>query len=190
MPELTFASALFSLFVPRDRAEEIEGDLIEYSRTRGAAWRGFHVMLIAIRLLVRSISKAPLLILMLGLAGSIALYLGVLGGELLVVSPVGKYLSIEAGLATTPLNIVVLSLSAAPLAFGAGYLLLRLAPLRGAPAGVVALALFGGFLTTLQIYLYPPELLGPTLLKAAFCSIPLLLGIVAAHRRVLRGANA
>lgn len=186
MPKPSFAAALLSLFVSPERAEEIEGDLIEQSRSRGGLWYGAQVGQVALALCLRAMAKAPLSVSLIGFAGFIAIWAGIVIGEVFTTSPVGRYLASESDLPVIGFRIAVLALMAAPMGFLTGFALLRLAPVRGAPAALLALLLFIAFLTVLQIYVYPPGLTGTNVLKVCFAGLPLLLGGGVAHRMGLR----
>src|SRR5690349_4747394 len=51
---------LLSLFSTPQRAEEIEGDLLEASETRGRTWFAYHVASVTLALFKESCKEAPL----------------------------------------------------------------------------------------------------------------------------------
>lgn len=66
----TFAFSLLSLFTSRQRAAEIEGDLIEESRYEGIFWFRFHVFATTFALFRESFKKAPFYITVLTVVGT------------------------------------------------------------------------------------------------------------------------
>ena len=66
----TFAGTLLSLYTTRQRAVEIEGDLIEEREYRGGSWLIIHVIGVTFALFRESFMQAPLRITLLGLAAA------------------------------------------------------------------------------------------------------------------------
>jgi hypothetical protein len=66
----TFACTLLSLYTTRQRAAEIEGDLIEESEYHGGSWFIIHVIGVTFALFRESFMQAPLRITLLGLAAT------------------------------------------------------------------------------------------------------------------------
>ena len=66
----TFACTLLSLYTTRQRAVEIEGDLIEEREYRGTAWFIINVISVTFSLFSESYRRAPLRITVLSLAAT------------------------------------------------------------------------------------------------------------------------
>ena len=80
MPDTTRAERLLSLFTSPDRAAGIAGDLTEERRHRGSLWFWLHVVGTTLALWRSAVTDAPLIVLMLAMAGCALLTAPALGG--------------------------------------------------------------------------------------------------------------
>jgi len=114
-------------------------------------------------------------ILSLGLAGLILVYGSVIAGEAVATSLPALYLREDVGVPMTVFRIAILSVTTLPTAYLIGYGLIRWVPdLSLRVISLVAL-LFTLVVGLLQLYVYPPSVLGASILKIAFVVLPLAL---------------
>lgn len=87
MRKRSFAHLLLSLFTTRERADEIEGDLIEERAARGRAWFMRHVLGVTASLFRASCREAPLRVASLALVATIGALAATIACDRLLLAP-------------------------------------------------------------------------------------------------------
>jgi hypothetical protein len=114
-------------------------------------------------------------ILSLSLAGLILVYGSVVAGEVVATTRPALYLRDDAGVPVTLFRIAILSVTTLPIAYLLGYGVIRWVPSLSLRVISVVALLFTLVVGLLQIYVYPPSVLGASILKVAFVVLPLAL---------------
>jgi hypothetical protein len=187
---LTFA--LLSISATAEKAAEIEGDLLEQSHIYGKWWMRSHVLLIALSLFGRALSRNPGAISALCVTVFAAIFLSVALSERLFNGAVGSYLLQELSLPLNAAKIAVLGATVVPLAYLIGVGLVRSAPVLGPRAAAAVALVFSVFVTVMQLYVYyRPSTIPLSLLKVgvaiALVAVPLLWGAMSTQRRLNSG---
>lgn len=112
-------------------------------------------------------------ILSLSLAGLILLYGSVVAGEAVATTLPALYLRDDVGVPVTLFRIAILSVTTLPMAYLIGYGLIRWVPALSLRVISVVALLFTLVVGLLQFYVYPPSVLGASILKIAFVVLPL-----------------
>ena len=112
-------------------------------------------------------------ILSLSLAGLILLYGSVVAGEAVATTLPALYLRDDVGVPVTLFRIAILSVTTLPMAYLIGYGLIRWVPALSLRVISVVALLFTLVVGLLQVYVYPPSVLGASILKIAFVVLPL-----------------
>ena len=121
----------------------------------------------------------------LSLLGLVAVYGAIIVGE--AIATMGPMAAWRAsGLPPTLLRIVILALTAAPVAYLMASGLMRRAPAIGLRVITAVALLFTAALGLLQLFVYAPSVLGATILKILFVIVP--FGLVAFRYRSNRQA--
>jgi len=171
-PTLTF----LSLFTTVEKANEIEGDLIEQLPHHGKMWFRVHIVLTGLALFRQAILKNPVAVFLLSYATyelmTKALFLG--------IRPLQRYTLYELDLPGVPVMVLIyLLLFLGP--FIVGGALMRFLPRLGIQVAIGAIALFVLRMVVLQE--------GYSLFQIAlFVAAPVLSGSVYIHRKDLEQA--
>lgn len=184
-PKLSLSFALLTLFTSRERAESIQGDLIEEAHIRGPGWFWSHLILTTGALCWEGVVRSPFAMLRSVLAGGatwFAVTLVLLAGEIAVetmVRSLGFAIHIRA------VWVVLLG------ALTAGIILGRAAPARGVHASVVLALASVPFLALLFNFHNIPWA-GPAdfrLTALVLCEGLLLLGTAVSRLRAIARAS-
>lgn len=166
MADPTLTQTTLALFTTAEKAEEIEGDLIEQAATRGRWWYLLQVKLTAAALFFHGLFREPGKHLLLGYA----VYELMLKVNWWLLRPIRLFLNFELGWVEWQWQINgVLN---ACTAFAVGMLLVRLFPRAGAQIAFIATALMLARVSILQSAQYAAEI-------AVFALLPLTLGLLA-----------
>jgi hypothetical protein len=160
MHNTTFALTVLALFTTADRAAEIEGDLLEQSRSRGRVWFWLHVKLTCVALFFYALRQETGKLLLF----SYAIYELGLKLSWWVLIPVTVTLRRSFGLDIpheTLHDFVI-----APCAFGLGMLITHLSPKHGGSLVLLAGGLLFGRVTLLDGVPDAVRLVGFALLPA------------------------
>lgn len=171
MRRRTLAHRLLSLFTTRERAEEIEGDLVEQSATRGAAWFARHVIGVTIALFGASCREAPMRIAMLATGAMTAALAATILCDRLLMAP-------DAPHRLPLLGWMIIAAAAFAIGWCVGYFG-RGFGIRATTWAVLALTVF--------LAAAPPKgpllvSLGLVLLSLAVLPLPLIAGSVVGQR--------
>lgn len=131
MPDLSLSFSLLTLFTSPERAESIQGDLMEEAQSRGRAWFWSQMIRTTGALCWKGIARSPLAILGLTLSGGAVWVLatGILVAGVVAIELVFQSLGV-------PVNIRFLWVFLLG-ALSAGIILGQAAPIRGMHASVV-----------------------------------------------------
>jgi hypothetical protein len=147
MPERTLTWRLFALFTTPERAEAIEGDLIEEHSTNNRLWFAFCVLRVTVALAAGSLRTAPLRIAALSLASLFLIVLVAAFIDMLVMTRNSLDWRIHA---------LTLAFS-----FGCGMGLVRIAPQLAVSATCLVFMLINGLALmfgTYQVYVWAANL--------------------------------
>lgn len=173
----TIALVLLALFTSNDKAAEIEGDLLEQSRTRGKLWFWWQVKLTCIALFFHGLRRHTGMLLLI----SYAMYWLTLEFNAFVLSKVHTFLWRRLDLNNAQLPIMENAIWSAT-AFGLGMLAVKLSPKHGGQVTLLA----GGLLCG-RVWLWDsPEMQVPRLV--VFVLLPAILGVLLMKWMELRGA--
>lgn len=179
MRDTTRAERLLSLFTSPDRAAAIAGDLTEERRHRGAIWFWLHVLGITLALWRSALTDAPLIVLMLAVAGC-ALLAGPAFGGVAAVDLFPHW-------SGSPVSGIALSFFWWGGAFWTGASLVGIAPRRGMAACAMLAVAGEALLIAFVVTALWRDLLSAQLVL--FCATglvvaaPLLMGGAIARRR-------
>src|SRR5262245_61103829 len=112
-------------------------------------------------------------VLSLSLAGLSLVYGSVIVGEAVATTPPVLYLRKDVGVPVTLFRIAILSVTTLPMAYLIGYGLTRWVPALSLRVICGVALLFTLVIGLLQFYVYPPSVLGASILKVAFVVLPL-----------------
>lgn len=167
-PSLAFS--LLSLFAPPEKAAEIEGDLIEQSRSRGRAWKALHVLLTTVALFRAAVLRNFFFVVLLSYGTYELMAKTFFWG----IRPLQVYLLFELALPGSVVRpLIYLLASSAGLFVGAA--LVRFLPRVGTQVAIGTIGLFFLRLAVLQegFSVYQVLLYG---------AMPMLLGMFVANR--------
>jgi hypothetical protein len=191
-PHHSLTFVILSICATTEKAAEIEGDLIEQSHVYGRGWMRRHVLLVALVLWLRTISRNWAAISLLCLATFAAIFVSVLLSGSIFSGPVGTYLLHEIELSQVGARLVVLGMTVFPAAYLIGAVLVQAAPTLGARAAPAAALGFTLFMALMHLYVYP-AMISTSLLKitleVALVAVPLMWGSIGSHRRALARAS-
>jgi hypothetical protein len=114
-------------------------------------------------------------ILSISLAGLFLVYGSVVAGEVVATTRPALYLRDDVGVPVTVFRIAILSVTTLPIAYLLGYGVIRWVPSLSLRVISLVALLFMLVVGLLQIYVYPPSILGASILKVAFVIAPLAL---------------
>lgn len=181
------AFTLLSLFTTTEKASEIEGDLIEQSHAYGKSWMRKQVLLVALSLFGRAISRNGTSIALLSVPAFAAIFLSVMLSEWLYRGPIGTYLADELAFSLPAAKLALLGLTVFPAAFLIGAVLVRAAPVLGTRVAVATAVVFSLFVTAMHVYIDSPSVIPVKLaVELGLVTVPLLCGSISSHRRALR----
>lgn len=175
MRSSSVAEFLLSLFTTRERAREIEGDLLEQQQGRPPGWMGWQVLCITTALFRASCREAPLRIALLSLGITALTFATSVGLDRMLLAP-------DAWLPIPVLGWAAVAATAFIIGWVTGYFG-RGIGLRAATWTLVAFTLFHA-MKYLAIAMSSPLLaLAYLSLSIAMQPLPLLAGGIMGHRR-------
>lgn len=186
MPKPSLPLTLLSLFASPDRAQSIEGDLLEEARTRGRLWFWANVLRTTAALWTKAFRDSTLELLGLTVAcGGLWLGMLVLGfvaraGVEAAAESLGMPLSMRA---LVPFVIAT---------FLAGIVWMRLAPLRGMYASMAVVVATFPVVTAMYVTGRPIEGIEDVMIQLAAGALtvaPLLIGSALSRRRIAGGGT-
>jgi hypothetical protein len=123
----------------------------------------------------------------LGVLALFAIYGSIAAGEFAVGAGLASRVFGGIGL---PITLLVHTLITLPVAFVAGYALVRYAPELGRRAVTVVALVWSALIVVLQLAVYEPHVVGLSALKIAFVVAPLFMGSAIARRALARRRHA
>jgi hypothetical protein len=126
-------------------------------------------------------------ILSLSIAGLILVYASVVAGEAVATTRPALYLRDDVGVPMILFRIAILSMTTLPMAFLIGYGLIWWVPALSLRVISVVALLFTLVVGLLQFFVYPPSVLGASILKIAFVVLP--LAVVTYRNRPVQAAG-
>ena len=174
------------MFTSPDRAAAIAGDLTEEREGRGAAWFWLNVAGTMLALWRRSVADAPLVVLMLVIAGAVLLLGPVLAGVAAV--------NVFPHRLNSPVNWIPVSFFWWGGALGVGVSLVTMAPRRGMAACTTLAAAGEALLIAFAVSVIAAERSSMHMIvfytAGVMVPAPLLIGAALARRRHTSGAMA
>ena len=126
--------------------------------------------------------KVFALALTLGVAGFAVLYSALIAGEALSTTSVVMDWRASTQIPVTLLAAIIYLPIAVPVAYALGKVLIRWAPTVARSSIAIAALLITTAVVTLQLGLYDDTVLGRSIIKVAFCVVPLLVALYWSRR--------
>lgn len=119
--------------------------------------------------------RQAIAMLLLSVVGLFLVYGAVVAAEAVSTTALVSYLGNDVGLPGVVIRIVILSVTAFPIAYFTGYGLLRWVPALSLRIICVVALLYTLIIGSLQLYVYSTSSLGASMLKILFVVVPLAL---------------